>query len=327
MPETPSPVRPRILKLDFLRGFAILYIVGVHHLDDYAGNIYHSQLELITTKALLGMFVFISGYLLSMNNPINNRDDVFNFTFKRFLRIYPLYVMALFLFMFCSLMTFESLLLHLTFFNVVTNKSGMTLWFVTVICVFYLFYPILTYKYSLLKTTVVFIVFYMITVPLNRMFGWFEIRMLVYFPLFVLGVVSREHNLIEKYIHKNNKIAYILLCLPLFFVFSRWLYKIDENHAVILTLFMISALPVLLFIGEAFSSILKESIYKKLAYASFCMYLFHRVIFFLMLNIYHPADIYAKVAYLTVLGLPLIFGSSFYFQKHYDRLTARWVRS
>jgi peptidoglycan/LPS O-acetylase OafA/YrhL len=93
-----TPDRPRILHLDFLRGFAILYIVGVHHLDDYAGNVYHSQWDVAATKAFLGMFVFISGYLLSMNNPINGKGDLLNFAFKRFLRIYPLYALSLILF-------------------------------------------------------------------------------------------------------------------------------------------------------------------------------------------------------------------------------------
>ncbi len=72
---------------------------------------------------------------------------------------------------------------------------------------------------------------------------------------------------------------------------------------------------------------LKESVYQKLAYVSFCMYLFHRVIFRLLLNLYSPDSNYARVVYLTGLGLPLIFTISFYFQKYYDRLTMRWKRS
>jgi peptidoglycan/LPS O-acetylase OafA/YrhL len=327
MPETSSIVRPRILKLDFLRGFAILYIVGVHHLDDYAGNIYHSQLELITTKAFLGMFVFISGYLLSMNNPINNRDDVLNFTFKRFLRIYPLYALALLLFMFCSLMSFESMLLHMAFLNVLVNKSGMTLWFVTIICIFYLFYPILVYRYSLLKTTAVFLVFCLIVVPLNRMFGLFDIRLPIYFPLFLLGVESHKHDLIEKYLHISQVLSLLLICMPACFLFPSLFYKINENNAFILILFMISTLPILLFLGEIFCNLLKESVYQKLAYASFCMYLFHRVIFRVMLNYYSPDTNFAKVVYLTGIGMPLIFMTSFYFQRYYDRVTARWKRT
>lgn len=44
----------------------------------------------------LGLFIFISGYLLYYNNPsINSFQDIFSFYKKRLLRIFPLYWVAL----------------------------------------------------------------------------------------------------------------------------------------------------------------------------------------------------------------------------------------
>ena len=147
MADIISPSRSRVFYMDFLRGLAILYIVGVHHLDDYAGSFYHNKLDDILTYSFLGMFVFISGYLLSINNPIRNRNDLRDFIVKRFLRIYPLYVIALLLFMFCSIMSFKSVILHMFLLNVVLDRSVITLWFVSMFCFLYFLYPILAYKY------------------------------------------------------------------------------------------------------------------------------------------------------------------------------------
>jgi peptidoglycan/LPS O-acetylase OafA/YrhL len=81
-----------------------------------------------------------------------------------------------------------------------------------------------------------------------------------------------------------------------------------------------STIPSLLFIGKFLSNIIGKSVYGKIAYASFCMYLFHRVIFYLMMNSYSPGSNFHTVIYLTLAGVPIIFAISFYAQKYYDRL-------
>jgi len=307
----------RVLYLDFLRGLAILYIIGIRHLDDYAGGIYYSKLDDIITYIFLGLFVFISGYLLSIKNSIKNKADFLNFFVKRFLRIYPLYVLALFLFMICSLTSVKPMLLNMFFLNVLFGNSILTLWFVSIICVFYFLYPIIIYNYSILKTSAIFIVFSVFVFFMNNMFGLFDIRLLIYFPLFLLGVIISKYNLLLKYIFERH----IVICSILLFVVTLWLYfEIAGFKKLFLTLLMISSLPSLLLIGKYFSSIINESIYAKIAYASYCMYLFHRVIFFLMTKIYSPKENIHMAVYLTTLGVPIIFGASFYIQRYYDML-------
>jgi len=88
----------RILWLDFLRAFAMLYIVAIYHVDDYGKQLFQSNFNDIFTYALLGMFVFLSGYLLTKANRIRTGSDIKKFLKKRLLRIHSLCVMSLLLF-------------------------------------------------------------------------------------------------------------------------------------------------------------------------------------------------------------------------------------
>jgi peptidoglycan/LPS O-acetylase OafA/YrhL len=311
---------PRLLYMDFLRAIAILYIVVVHHLDDYAGNIYQSKLDDILRALCLGLFMFISGYLLSLNAPIHNKGDLWDFMRRRFLRIYPLYVLALFLFMLCSIMSFKSVLLHMALLNVLLNKSVITLWFVSIICIFYIIYPIIVYKYSVPKTVIIFVSLCSVFILLKETLGLLDETLILYFPLFILGIVSLKHKLIDRFIH--NRI--FVICSILVFIVSTYLYfEAPKFHQIFEILLMMSAVPFLILIGKLVSPIVNKRVYVNIAYASFCMYLFHRVIYYLITHIYSPSNNIYMVIYLTLIAVPIVYVTSFYLQKYYDRITRR----
>jgi peptidoglycan/LPS O-acetylase OafA/YrhL len=60
-----------------------------------------------------------------------------------------------------------------------------------------------------------------------------------------------------------------------------------------------------------------------IAYASYGMYLFHRPVWWLMVDIYNPANVQIKALYLALLGIPLTIFFSYYLQKFYDRYFER----
>ena len=159
----------RILWLDFLRAFAMLYIVAIHHVDDYGNQLFQSNFDDIFTYALLGMFVLLSGYLLAMANWIRTGSDIKKFLKKRLLRIYPLYVMSLLLF-FCFFperLPTALLFQHLILYNMISGDSVFTLWFVTMICLFYLLFPVLIYNYSVKRVIVVSAVLFVLLLPFD----------------------------------------------------------------------------------------------------------------------------------------------------------------
>src|SRR5512133_2664475 len=96
-------MKNKIIAFDFLRALAIIMIIPAH-LSNFLFSTY-SKLMLYAFDPYfanmgLGLFIFMSGYLLYYNNhSINSLENVFDFYKKRLLRIYPLYWAALAVFL------------------------------------------------------------------------------------------------------------------------------------------------------------------------------------------------------------------------------------
>lgn len=147
--------KKRIVAFDFIRIFAILMVVLSHTLK--VGDIPFD----IDYLGILGnvLFFFISGYLIYLNNSsITSKKDVLHFYKKRILRIYPLYLLSFAIFVALSvfignIMQFGNIS-NYSPFEIVANVLGlqmvfypsyithMALWFIGMIIIFYLIYPI-----------------------------------------------------------------------------------------------------------------------------------------------------------------------------------------
>ena len=320
MTETISSTKTRILYLDFLRACAVLYVVSIRHLDDYANDLYYGKLDNILTNVALGILIYISGYLLSINNPIETVKDIEAFFIKRFLRTYPLYILALVLFMFCSYLTFGSLLMHVVLFNVVLDQSVMTLWFVAIICVYYLIFPLLVYRYSIVKTIMALVIFIAVVAAFRIKFDLFDTRLLIHLPLFVAGIIVCKHESLQRLLQNRT---FIIGCTSLFIIASFFYSQGFAFKRVSMMIFMLASIPGVLFLGKHLAQTINEELIKKIAYASFCMYLFHRVIFYIISNTYIPSVQISAIIYLTLVGVPIIYFLSYYFQRFYDQLVFR----
>jgi len=304
---------PRLPYIDLLRVIAILYIVAIHHLDDYAGDIYYIRYNLIT-YIVLGLFMFISGYLLARNTPINGWYDVKAFLQRRFLRIYPLYVLALFLFMACSLISPRDVLLHIPLLNILLDNSVLTLWFVSVLCVFYLLYPLIAYRYNLTTTVIIGFWIWIIVILLHAKFGLFDERLARYLPLFLMGIVFAKHRL-EETVHWSAiaGVAIMLVGATLAYI---WIPVFND---ICLILLMMAAIPLLLAIGKRLSVVVPKRLCLSVSYTSFCMYLLHRVVFDIAVRIYDPSNDILMVTYLTLTAVPVVYFISFCLQRGYDQ--------
>jgi len=203
----------RILWLDFLRAFAMLYIVAIHPVDDYGNQLFQSNFDDIFTYALLGMFVFLSGYLLTKANRIRTGSDIKKFLKKRLLRIYPLYVMSLLLF-FCFFperLPTALLFQHLILYNMISGDSVFTLWFVTMICLFYLLFPVLIYNYSVKRVIVVSAVLFVLLLLGHNFFEIFDKRLFIYLPLFTFGLLVAKQDAIHALLKKKVLLASLIL--------------------------------------------------------------------------------------------------------------------
>ncbi|OGQ98708.1 MAG: hypothetical protein A2505_01970 [Deltaproteobacteria bacterium RIFOXYD12_FULL_55_16] len=311
----------KIDSLDLLRAAAIVYIVGVLHLNDYIGGCLIFPGADVVTEIFLSIFVFISGYLLTINNPaISNKAEVRLFAKKRFLRLYPLYLFALLLFWTCSFMSVKSLIVHALLLNILIGKSIPTLWFISMICFYYLLFPVIMLGYSLKRTFLISGLAISALLALHTTTGFIDLRLIIYLPSFVFGVIAGRHDFMEKFRHFNTLVFSMLSAFILFS--SLYLYFPDSQlHNFYQVLFMLAGIPPAIWSADRLARHLHKKTYKNLAYASFCMYLFHRVIYYILTDIYSSPSQTVMFAYLFFMGVPLIYTVSFIFQKNYDRFS------
>ncbi|AYK14066.1 MAG: acyltransferase family protein [Methanosarcina flavescens] len=241
-------MKNKIIAFDFLRALAIAMIIPAH-LSNFLSSTY-SKLALYAVDPYvanmgLGLFIFMSGYLLYFNNhSIHSFQNILSFYRKRLLRIFPLYWAAiaaftLVFFIFAPklnsgfvypnaehVFTFHNVIVHilgLQIFLAPAYASPMlTLYFIGLIIVFYAVYPLIIMlskdsKQLLLYSSLVFLGFLLI----SRSFNIIEHRFFMFFPVFIFGILTCKESLFEKSMTFILRIPFVkifLAALPIIFV-------------------------------------------------------------------------------------------------------------
>lgn len=241
-------MKNRIIAFDFLRALAIVMIIPAH-LSNFLSTSY-GKLALYAADPYfanmgLGLFIFMSGYLLYYNNnAIHSFQNVLSFYRKRLLRIFPLYwaaiaVFTLVFFIFApkinSGFVFPNAEHVFSFYNVIVHILGLqiflapayaspmlTLYFIGLIIVFYMIYPLMIMlsknsKQLVFYSSLIFIGFLLI----SRTFNIIDLRFFMFFPIFVFGILTCKESLFEESITaviKRPFVQVLLATLPVMFV-------------------------------------------------------------------------------------------------------------
>jgi len=241
-------MKNKIIAFDFLRALAIAMIIPAH-LSNFLSSTYIKlalyAVDPYVANMGLGLFIFMSGYLLYYNNhSMNSFQSVLSFYKKRLLRIFPLYWAAIaaftlvfyifapklnsgFLFPNAEhVFSFHNLIMHilgLQIFLAPAYASPMlTLYFVGLIIVFYTIYPLIIMlsknsKQLLFYSSLVFLGFLLI----SRTFNIIDPRFFMFFPAFIFGILTCKESLFEKSMTTILKIPFVqllLAVLPAIFV-------------------------------------------------------------------------------------------------------------
>ena len=198
----------RLPELDILRIISILIVMILIHIpNDYAYSYYIESepytiflFHTLGIKVAMGSFVFLSGfglYLNKNNRKINTFEKLFTFLKKRFLRIFPLYWIALFLFLiFLEYLDIDFLYILAHVFGmqmIVAPLFGspiLTLWFIGIIVIYYLIFIILSFMGSIKRIIPSSIVILFLFAFLNVFFGLIEYRFFYYYLIFILGIIA-----------------------------------------------------------------------------------------------------------------------------------------
>lgn len=198
----------KLPEIDMLRIISILIIVIAIHIPlSYAYNFYLDLNQygvfLVNNVGIfvaMGSFVFVSGfglYLNPNNRSLNSSKKIFSFLKKRFIRIFPLYWIAIILFLFfVGYSDIDPLYLMFHFFGlqiIVAPYFGapmLTLWFIGIIMIYYLIFVIINSLRSIKLIIPASIAILLFFVFLNRIFGLVEERFFIYYLLFILGIIA-----------------------------------------------------------------------------------------------------------------------------------------
>lgn len=297
---------------DVLRAIAIVIIVFYHAHSYFDHQTYAYTLidsfDVYLINFGLGLFFFISGYLLYHNNPgISSVRGVFDFYRKRVFRIYPLYWVALLISIICFAYLgmyyynpndFSPGIVVANFLGLqfVTGTTVSTFWFVGVILVFYALYPLLVAvakrprDIALASVGVTAII-----LGAYALFNQIDSRLYLYLMVFAAGIIARKAGIFEtgkvdKYVPALAVCLVSTLAVEAF-IFSGGYFAVHSisvmnvlgtlTFIVNLNLLMISLSLLLYWVAKKYVSTAwyEKLLLPQISYGSYAAYLFDPICF------------------------------------------------
>lgn len=321
-----SPSQNRDFRLDIARALCMCYIIAALHLTQYLGvehYIYETFVGRLVTFACLGLFTFMSGYLIGSRYDFERPEiKVLTFYKKRIIRFYPLFFVAtllLYLIGFNSLRSSAFGLLGLAPF---VADQPKTLWYISMLMILYLLTPLINRKDLKWKIGISLVLVALFT----GLKLWLPIDTRFIFNLFFycLGLIAANVNI--KYLKETEHpqwgihIGIMALFAVTTILTNRWMQNTPA---------MLLAAAIGVFALFSLSCTLEKITWKPfrqlmgfVSYASMVCYLFHRFFYWAGLSLYAPTDNAVKTLYLIglfIIGLIV----SYFIQKAYDRIVNR----
>jgi len=337
----------RLISFDLMRCVAI-FIILFHHLPSYLYDAYniafierdidllHHFYELNRYLGL-GLFTFLTGYLLNRKKErFKNPESAFKFLKKKIIRIFPLYYLALIAFIYIyQLFSPLTIAIHLVglqlLFASPTFQPIITLWFIGLIFIYYCLFIAINYQNLSKFYRILIIILFPLIIGILRMgFKITDFRLILYYGVFMFGIFCAEVNFFEQ--HLWHKISFLI---PILFILVFSInFKVETEYGLTkinlgLSYLLINLLELffILFIYKISHLIpinhLSRKLIELISYCSYCMFLFHRPLWFVIKNILQQTleihNFYLMTALLVILGIPILVVGSYYLQNFYDK--------
>lgn len=291
------------------------WIVGWWHLISYTkdgGLIYRFAGDESITMLMLGLFMFISGLCIG-GKSFNEAKDVWSFYKTRFWRFYVLYAISATT---MPLLTILNRSIPLWFTTVTVTSTFIlpqpyTLWFMSMLAVFYILTPLLKRNYLLVGGG-----FYILVICIHLLLPrGIDTRFFLYYPLYVFGLFVSTTDWLEKII--NNMAIKIVL-----FIVSVLSFFLARHYEFFSYFFVFGGIFSLLSVCKTIETSVHKGIINYISYSSLSTYLFHRQFYSIIDNI-----IGNHLIVLILVAFPLCICLSWIIQKTYDHLLQKAIYS
>ncbi len=332
--------KSKLLEFELLRTIAICLII-FYHLNGYIiYNVFWFQ-ELVGLFGL-GLFTFISGFLIHYNNSnINSIKGFIYFFKKRIIRLFPLYWLALIIYIISfSIIPFliypnPPNIINISFSNLFIHFIGaegllapqfatpfFTLYFIGIMMFYYCIYPFInqfskTFLGMICFSSFIFIILLVFHLKLNIIDG----RLLKYYFCFVSGILASKFGLFEN--HNKNRdlmIVFSILVFLLLLYHSKIMNFGDIfGFNALIVLILVTSIYIIFFVSKYIILYFNEihiRIICSIAIASYCVYLFHRP-FFTFISMFNIEIVKTSIFinnFIILISLPILFIGSYYLQ-------------
>ena len=332
-------MKKRIIEFDCARALAMMYIIGFWHLRHYtffrlSSIPYAETIGSFITIGALCTFTFISAFFLG-NNIIHNKDELINFFKRRFLRLYPLFIISCFSLFYISISFFKTLgqegyfesynqlALTLLGLGCFAPQAPLTVWYASMIIFFYFITPFVLYKIEQrLQLSIGILVIIFIFICMNSLiWRYFSVdsrffeHYIIYFLVLILSHYHREvilRTILNNKFYLINTII-VLGLLPIAGIMYRLKGNLSESFIVHIFVIYFGTIVFLAFARLLAKVQILNKALSFISYTSMTCYLFHRQYFEII------AKIFGKFStLLAILALFSLIIISFYIQKLYD---------
>lgn len=317
----------REYRLDVVRVICMTYLIMFFHLYGYIypqGRIpFYTPACTAMAHACLGLFTFVSGYLLGKKYCFGQQGntDVWAFYKKRILRIIPLFVLssiALWLIGFNDTdATRNGLLCISPFFD----PKPKTTYYIPIILWCYLVTPLIS-KRGLRWRFLGCLSLFMMLLVARFLFPSIDSRFVFDVFFYFVGVVyascfDREPNTSYSTLIKTFAVLVFVL-LMVIVINCSLLYTTSRQMTV-----GAIGVFVVLFVCEGINKLGCHRFFYKVSYASMACYMFHRFFYWVGELVWNPSDTTIKWIYMAGLVFPVMIVLSYLIQKTYDSITKR----
>ena len=323
----------RDYRFDVARVVCMTYIVAFMHLYAYVypegRDTYYIYACVAFVDACLGLFTFISGYLLGKKYLFGEQGSCSLWLFykKRILRIIPLYFLSLLALWLIGFNEGRPTISGMLCISPFVWARPRTLWYIPVILCCYLITPLVSRKglawriYSSLCVL-------LLLIGSTFIFPSIDHRLLFNVFFYLVGIVTAScFDWTFKFSYGNIIKKAIILSFLILLIGG--LFTPLYAHSLYKEMVKCVGVFAILFLSESICSFVFGKIKKigqlfiYVSYASMACYMFHRFFYWVAESVWNQSDTTIKWIYMAGLVYPVMLVISYAIQKTYDYLTRR----
>ena len=328
----------REYRFDVVRVICMTYLVAYFHLYDYIypqGRMtIYTPVSIAMAHACLGLFTFVSGYLLGKKYCFGQQGncDAWTFYKKRILRIIPLFLLSSIVLWFINFNGTHATLNGLLCISPFVDPKPRTTYYIPIILWCYLVTPLISRR-ELKWRVLGCLSFFVLLVVALCLFPAIDSRFVFDVFFYFVGVVSAscfDWKFNTSYGTTMKMLVVLTFVLLVAFAIK---YSLLYPTSCQMAVGGVGVFP-LLFICEGICRLIyshqcvRQNLYSRLAsfivekvsYASMACYMFHRFIYWLTETVWTPSDTTLKWLYMVGFIYPLMLVLSYIIQKKYDNI-------